>query len=333
MDNVTGTNNLSAIAKYLVSPKKGILAADESTKTMKKRLDSIGVESTLENRSLWREIMATSVGVESAISGVVLFDETIKFPLPNGKMIAEILKAKNVYPGIKVDKGTVKYNDQEETYTLGLDGLAERLEEYKNLGALFTKWRATYKITKNTPSASAITVNSVGLAQFALATQKAGLVPIVEPEVLVLEGDHDIDVSREVTQKVLKDVFYWLKEFQVKFDSMLLKPNMIFPGEDSKSQNSAEEIAKLTIGVLKEIVPVDVPGIVFLSGGLTPDQATEYLKKMNSMYEDLPWQLSFSYGRALQQEALKAWGGKTENIKVAQDAFLARCKKVSDARG
>lgn len=333
MDNATGTNNLPAIAKYLVSPKKGILAADESTKTMKKRLDAIGVESTLENRSLWRQIMATANGVESAISGVILYDETLRNPLPNGRMIAELLRSKNIYPGIKVDKGMVKYNNSEETYTLGLDELEDRMVEYRGMGAMFAKWRATYIVVDDLPSESAIVANSIGLAQYALTVQKAGLVPIVEPEVLVLEGKHDIKRSSEVTKKVLKDVFYWLKQFGVIFDSMLLKPNMVLAGKEYSTQPLADEVAKLTVEALKETVPGEVPGIVFLSGGLTPDQSTEYLAEMNKIYKDLPWQLSYSFGRALQQEALKAWGGKAENIKVAQDAFLTRCKKVSDTRG
>ena len=325
-------NSLSEIAKSLVSPNKGILAADESAGTMKKRLDAIGVTSTPENRSLWREIMATAEGVDSAISGVILYDETLRNPLPNGKMIADLLQAKHIHPGIKVDKGTVKFNSDEETFTLGLDGLAERLVEYKEMGAVFAKWRAVYKVGENIPSQAAVVANSIGLAQYALLVQKAGLVPIVEPEVLVLEGGHDLKKSKEVTQKVLKDVFYWLRQFGVQFDSMLLKPNMAFSGKDCSIQATSEEIARATVEVLRAAVPKEVPGIVFLSGGLTPDQSTEYLKTMNKMSPGLPWQLSYSFGRALQQEALKAWGGKSENVKTAQEAFLARAKKVSKAR-
>ncbi len=325
-------NNLNEIAESLVAPNKGILAADESIGTMTKRLDAIGVVSTPENRSLWREIMATASGIESAISGVILFDETLRQPLPNGKMIADLLRSKNIHPGIKVDKGTVKFNQNAETFTLGLDGLSERLVEYKEMGAVFAKWRAVYKVGKNIPSAVAVMANSIGLAEYALLVQKAGLVPIVEPEVLVLEGSHDINKSKKVTEKVLRDVFYWLKQFGVQFDSMLLKPNMVLCGKDCPTQATAEEIARSTVEVLLATVAKEVPGIVFLSGGLSPDQSTEYLKTMNKMYSDLPWQLSYSFGRALQQEGLKAWGGKTENIKVAQAAFLARAKKVSDAR-
>lgn len=333
MNTTTEEINLSQIAKDLVAPKKGILAADESISTMKKRLDAIGVESTQKNRSLWREIMVTSDGIESAISGIILYDETLRIPLPNGRMIADLMRSKNIHVGIKVDKGTVKFNENEETFTLGLDGLTERLIEYKQMGAVFTKWRAIYKVGKDTPSYVAITANSIGLAQYVLLVQKAGLVPIVEPEVLVLEGGHDIDLSKQATKKVLKDVFYLLKQFGVRFDSILLKPNMVLAGKECVKQPTAGEIASATVEVLQSTVPDEVAGIVFLSGGLSPDEATEYLKTMNSNFKNLPWQLSYSFGRALQQEGLKAWGGKSENVKAAQDIFLARCKKVSDARG
>ena len=323
---------MGQIAEELVSPKRGILAADESTGTMKKRLDAIGVTSTPENRSLWREIMATAPGVESVISGVILFDETLRIPLPNGQMIADLLRSKKIHPGIKVDKGTVKFNNAEETFTLGLDGLSERLDEYKKMGAVFAKWRAVYKAGENVPSEAAIIANSIGLAEYALLVQKAELVPIVEPEVLVLEGNNDLKKNQEVTEKVLKDVFYWLKQFGVQLSSILLKPNMVLPGKQCPNQATAEEIAKATVEILQKTVPNEVPGIVFLSGGLTPDQSTEYLKTMNKMYSGLPWQLSYSFGRALQQEALQAWQGKSKNVQAAQAAFLARAKKVSAAR-
>lgn len=324
--------DLSTIAKSLVAPMKGILAADESTGTMTKRLDAIKVPSTPQNRSLWRQIIVTASGIEKAISGVILFDETIRNPLPNGKMIAEELQEKNIHPGIKVDKGTVKYNSDGETFTLGLDGLPERLLEYRELGAVFAKWRAVYKVGKNLPSEAAIVANSIGLAEYALLVQKAGLVTIVEPEVLVLKGDHDLEKSKEVTEIVLKDVFSWLKKFGVRLDSMLLKPNMVLSGKDCPVQASAEEIALATVEVLRSTVPDPVPGIVFLSGGLTPDQSTEYLKTMNKLNPDTPWQLSYSFGRALQQEALTAWSGNQANVGKAQEIFITRAKKVSYAR-
>ncbi len=325
-------NKLSDIAKQMVAPKKGILAADESLKTMTKRLASIGVESTLENRSMWRQIMIESKGFENYISGIILFDETLRNPLPNGKMIAEVLKEKGVLPGIKTDEGTYKFNNGEETFTLGLDKLQKRYEEYSQMGAVFAKWRAVYKVGNDVPSKAALVANAIGLAQYALMTQRAGLVPIVEPEVLVLEGDHDIDRSAEVTTKVLEVVFKWLDRFGVELTGMLLKPNMVLAGKDAKTQPTSKEVAQKTVEVLKKTVPEEVPGIVFLSGGLTPDQSTDYLKAMNTEYKDLPWQLSYSFGRALQQEGLKAWSGKTENIGAAQMEFLTRAKKVSEAR-
>lgn len=323
---------LIKVAHELVAPKKGILAADESTGTMKKRLDAISVESTLKNRSMWREIMVTSKAVETAISGVILFDETLREPLPNGQKIVDLLKSKNIHPGIKVDLGVVKINEQGETFTQGLDKLEGRLIEYKKMGAVFAKWRAVYKIGEKMPSTVAVMANSIGLAQYAFLCQKVGLVPIVEPEILVLEGNHDINKSKEVTNQILKEVFYWLKQFGIQFAGMLLKPNMVLPGKDSQKKATAEEIARLTVETLKATVPTEVPGIVFLSGGLSPDESTEYLKKMNAMYKDLPWQLSYSFGRALQQEGLRAWMGKSESIKVAQDTFMIRARKVSSAR-
>ncbi len=327
-----GENDLAKVARELVAPKKGILAIDESVKTMGKRLDTIGVVSTQENRSRWREIMAETLGIEEAISGVILFDETLRLPLPNGKMIADLLQSKNIHPGIKVDKGVVKFNEQEETFTQGLDKLEERLLEYKNMGAAFAKWRAVYKVGEKMPSETAIVSNSIGLAEYAFLSQRVGLVPIVEPEVLVLEGNHNINRSKEISEQVLKNVFYWLKQFGIQLTGMLLKPNMILPGKESVKKATAEEIARLTVEMFKLTVPTEVPGIVFLSGGLTPDQSTEYLGTMNKIYPSLPWQLSYSFGRALQQEALQAWAGKTENVKAAQDIFIARAKKVSQAR-
>ena len=325
-------NILAKVARELVTPKKGILAADESAGTMKKRLDTIEVAGTLENRSRWREIMTEALGIEETISGIILFDETLREPLPNGKMIADLLRSKNIHPGIKVDKGVVKFNEQEETFTQGLDKLEERLLEYKNMGATFVKWRAVYKVGKTLPSTAAVTANSIGLAEYTFLSQKVGLVPIVEPEALVLEGNHDIGRSKEVTTLVLKDVFYWLKQFRVQLDGMLLKPNMVLPGKESSNQATAEKIARLTVKTLKATVPTEVPGIVFLSGGLTPDQSTEYLKTMNNIYPGLPWQLSYSFGRALQQEALKVWMGKPENVKTAQETLISRANKVSQAR-
>ena len=326
-------NNLSTIARNLVAPKKGILAADESLKTMTKRLASIGVDSTLENRQLWRQIMVETSGFENYISGIILYDETLRNPLSNRKMIGDILKEKGVLVGIKTDEGTYKFNSHEETFTLGLDKLEKRYQEYLKIGASFAKWRAVYKVGDDLPSKAARVANAIGLAQYALITQKAGLVPIVEPEVLVLEGSHSINVSEEATEKVLEEVFKWLERFEVDFSGILLKPNMVLGGKDCQDKPSVEEVAKKTVEVLKKTVPKEVPGIVFLSGGLTPDESTEYLAMMNKIYKDeVPWQLSYSFGRALQQEGLKAWSGKEENVLKAQEAFLKRCQKVSQAR-
>lgn len=325
-------NHLKTIAQSLVAKGKGILAADESVKTMTKRLAAIGVDSTLENRSAWRQILSETKGVENYISGFILYDETLTNPLPNGKMIADILKEKGIMIGIKTDEGTFKFNKDEETFTLGLDHLVERYERYKKLGAVFAKWRAVYRIGPHLPSKAAIVANAIGLAQYALITQKSGLVPIVEPEVLVLEGSHEITVSEKVTQEVLQEVFYWLKEFEVELSEILLKPNMILAGKESSQQPSIDQVVEKTFNVLKNTVPEEVPGIVFLSGGLSPEEATNYLKELNKKYPQSPWQLSFSYGRALQQEALKVWRGKKENIKAAQQTFLKRAAKVSKAR-
>lgn len=313
-------------ARELVAPGKGILAADESVGTMKKRLDAIGVEATPENRGMWRKIMVGAQGIEEAVSGMILYEEILP-------MIAPLLKSKNIHPGIKVDLGVVKINEAGETFTQGLDNLEKKLSEYKNMGATFAKWRAVYNIGEGIPSEAIMMANSIGLAQYALLCQRSGLVPIVEPEILVLEGNHNIEKSRQVTIEVLKHVFYWLSKFSVQLSGMLLKPNMVLPGKDSTQKATAEEIARLTVETLKATVPAEVPGIVFLSGGLTPDESTEYLKTMNSMYPDLPWQLSYSFGRALQQEALQAWMGKSENVKLAQDVFMTRARKVSQARG
>lgn len=327
-------NNIEQVARELVSAGKGILAADESVGTMGKRLAAINVESTLSNRSLWREIMLTAEGVENYISGVILFDETLREPTPGGYTIAELLQKKGIHPGIKVDTGVVPIPHYPgDTYTQGLDKLGDRLTEYREMGATFTKWRAVYTVSDTHPSEAALVANAVGLAQYASLAQQAGLVPIVEPEVLVLEGVHSIETSKEVTKKVLQTVFAQLKKFKVNFRGMLLKPNMVLSGKESERKVSAPEVARATVETLLEEVPQEVPGIVFLSGGLSPDDSTSYLATMNSLYADkLPWELSYSYGRALQQEALKVWGGKQSAILESQKIFLERAHKVSEAR-
>lgn len=329
-----GMKNLHAVAQQLVVSGKGILAADESVGTMTKRLSSIEVESTLTNRSLWREILATSQGIEQYISGVILFDETLREPTPGGFHIAELLQSKNILTGIKVDTGTVVLpHYPEETFTQGLDNLSKRFEEYSKMGATFAKWRAVYPVKDEAISNAALVANAVGLAEYASLAQQAGIVPIVEPEVLVLAGSHSLEESKQVTETVLATVFHWLAEFKVDFAGMILKPNMVLPSQDRISKSKAEEIAQGTVETLLKTVPHEVPGIVFLSGGLSPDQSTEYLSLMNKMYSGkLPWQLSYSYGRALQQEALQAWKGKQENVSQTQKTFIERAQKVSQAR-
>ena len=329
--------NLRKIAKKLVASGKGILAADESSGTMEKRLLSIGLQSTEEIRRTYRQMLFTTDGIEEFISGVILFDETLrqvffdKAQGRQGKPFVKILEEKGILPGIKVDQGKSERSDcPGEMVTDGLDGLRERLEEYKNLGARFTKWRAVFSISENTPTETCIDMNAEGLAQYAKVSQEVGLVPIVEPEVLT-DGGHDLAESEKVTYKVLKRVFTTLSKHDVDFFGMLLKPNWVHHGKDCPKKSSVKEIAEATLRVMKEAVPDEVPGLVFLSGGVSPDKSTAILSAMNK-YNKLPWQISFSFGRALQSEALKIWEGKSENIKKAQDVFYNRAKLVSIAR-
>jgi len=326
-------NNLHVIAQQLVEGQKGILAADESVATMTKRLDAIHVESTPATRSLWREIMLTTTGIEEYISGIILFDETLRGVTPGGHKITDLTASKHILPGIKVDQGTVPLAGSPlETDTKGLDGLARRFEEYRTLGAVFAKWRAVYTVSDAMPTEAALEANAEGLARYALCAQQAGIVPIVEPEVLVLAGEHTMEVSQKATERALKTVFAWLDKLQVDLSGMLLKPNMVLPAKSLLSGTTETDIAKQTVETLLAHVPKEVPGIVFLSGGLNPDQSTTYLSQMNTLYAGrLPWALSFSYGRALQQEGLAAWHGKSENVAQAQKVFIERARKVSEA--
>ncbi|MCH7641050.1 fructose-bisphosphate aldolase class I [Patescibacteria group bacterium] len=323
---------LVSTAKKLVAPGKGILAADESTPTIKKRLDLIGVESTEKTRKAYRQLLFTAPGIEEAISGVILFDETLRLSsLAQGKPAAKILKEKGIIPGIKVDKGAKDLaNFPGEKITEGLGGLRERLKEYADLGTGFTKWRAVITIGKGIPTKACIDANAHALARYAALSQEAGLVPIVEPEVL-MTGEHTIEKHSEVTEITLNSVFSELEKYKVYLPGILLKPNMITSGLEADSQVGADEVAKETVKVLKQVVPENVPGIVFLSGGLRPDSATSYLNSMNILGEH-PWELSYSFGRALQGEALRAWAGKEENVDKAQKAFRARADKTSKAR-
>jgi fructose-bisphosphate aldolase class I len=324
-------HELQETARAIVAEGKGILAADESDGTIKKRFDSIGVESTEENRRAYRDLLFTTDGVEEYISGVILFDETIRQSTADGTPFPKLLESKGVIPGIKVDKGAKPLALAEgETVTEGLDGLRARLEEYRGLGARFTKWRAVITIGEGIPSEYCIWTNAHALARFAALSEEAGLVPIVEPEVL-MDGDHTIERSFEVTSRTLHAVFTELRDQRIQPEGMLLKPNMVLSGYDCPEQASHEEVAQETIRCFRRHVPAAVPGIVFLSGGQSDEDATANLNAMNAMGKH-PWQLSFSYGRALQAPALKAWGGKEENVEAAQRAYYHRAKMNSAAR-
>jgi fructose-bisphosphate aldolase class I len=320
------SQTLSDIAKALVVDGKGILAADESSPTIKKRFDSIGVESTEDTRRDYRTMLFTSPEAGRYISGVILFDETLRQSAADGTPLVEVLTTGGMIPGIKVDKGAKDLAGfPGEKVTEGLDGLRDRCAEYAGLGAKFTKWRAVYTIGEEGPSAACLTANAHALARYAAIAQEAGLVPIVEPEVL-MDGDHTIDDCQIVSEEVLRTVFAELTVQEVELEGMLLKPNMVLSGADCPEQAGVEEVAKRTVQTLKRAVPAAVPGIVFLSGGQSDEVATLHLNAMNKLGESLPWQLSFSYGRALQAAPLKAWGGSAENLAIAQSAFLERAK-------
>jgi fructose-bisphosphate aldolase, class I len=322
---------LHETARAIVAEGKGILAADESDGTIKKRFDSIGVESTEENRRAYRDLLFTTEGVEEYISGVILFDETIRQKSSDGTPFPQLLASKGIIPGIKVDKGAKPLALAEgETITEGLDGLRDRLAEYRELGARFTKWRAVITIGKGIPSEYCIWTNAHALARYAALSEEAGLVPIVEPEVL-MDGDHTIERSFEVTSRTLHAVFTELRDQRVQPEGMLLKPNMVLSGYDCPEQASDEEVAHETLRCFRRHVPAAVPGIVFLSGGQSDEQATARLSAMNAVGPH-PWQRSFSYGRALQAPALKAWGGKPENVEAGQRAYYHRAKMNSAAR-
>jgi fructose-bisphosphate aldolase, class I len=324
-------SELAATARALVAPGKGILAADESTGTIKRRFDSIGIESTQDHRRDYRELLFTTEGAADFISGVILYDETIRQDGVDGTPLRVLLERQGIIPGIKVDLGAKPLaNAAGETVTEGLDGLRERLAEYKGLGARFAKWRATYSITDALPSTYCIDVNAHALARYAALCQEAGIVPIVEPEVL-MDGDHTIDRSGEVTASVLEAVFAELYEQRCALDGMLLKPNMVLSGYGAAETASVEDVAEATIACFLRTVPAAVPGIVFLSGGQSDEDATAHLDAMNRLGPH-PWQLSFSYGRALQAPALKAWKGDAANVDAAKAAFLHRARLNGAAR-
>jgi fructose-bisphosphate aldolase class I len=322
---------LEKTARALVAPGKGILAADESSGTIKKRFDSIEVESTEATRRAYREILFTTEGVEEFVSGVILFDETIRQSASSGTPFPQLLAGKGIIPGIKVDKGAKDMAAfAGEKITEGLDGLRDRLAEYRGLGARFAKWRAVITIGNGTPTATCVRANAQALARYATLCQEAGLVPIVEPEVL-MDGDHTIERCEEATFATLRSVFHELREHRVYLEGTLLKPNMVLPGKACPTQAAARQIADATVRCFRRVVPAAVPGIVFLSGGQTPEQATDRLNEMNAL-GDHPWELSFSYGRALQAPVLDAWRGRPENAGAARTAFYHRAELNSLAR-
>ena len=324
--------NLEATANALVAGAKGILAADESHSTMEKRLRSIGLPSTEENRRAWRQLLFTTPTIGEYISGVILYDETIRQQADNGISFVDILTRQGVLPGIKVDKGAKALaGSPKETVTEGLDGLRDRLNEYRNLGARFTKWRAVITIGRGIPTPYCIDVNAHALARFAALSQEAELVPIVEPEVL-MDGDHDINRCFEVTEAMLRRVFQALSEQGVIHEGMLLKPNIVLSGKEAPNRAKPDDVAEATIRCLKRSVPAAVPGVVFLSGGQSDVEATLNLDALNRHADAVPWQLSFSYGRALQTSPFKIWGGDPGNVQRAQEAFLHRAKVTSAAR-
>ena len=325
------TQDLEAIAQALVAPGKGILAADESDGTIKKRFDSIGVESTEENRRAYRDLLFTAEGAADAISGVILYDETIRQSSANGTPFPKLLEEQGIIPGIKVDRGAKQLaNAPGEQITEGLDGLRERLAEYYELGARFTKWRAVITIGPGIPSEYCLWTNAHALARYAALSQEAGLVPIVEPEAL-MDGDHSIERSYDVTSRMLNALYTELHDQRVDLEGSLLKTNMVLSGYESSEQASVQEVAEYTLRCLRRRVAAAVPGIVFLSGGQTDEDATARLNAMNALGEH-PWQLSFSYGRALQAPALKAWGGQAGNVPAAQEAYLHRARLNGLAR-
>jgi fructose-bisphosphate aldolase class I len=317
-------DELNAIAKKMVARGKGILAADESTGTIQKRFDKIGVQNTEDNRRDYRELLfRTDTAMQEHISGVILFDETIRQTAKDGTPLVKLIEAAGSIPGIKVDQGAKPLaGAPNETITEGLDGLRERFVEYHKLGARFAKWRGVYVIAQGNPSHDAIHANAHALARYAALAQENGIVPIVEPE-LLMDGDHTIERCEGVTEWILKEVFQELYYAGVKLEGMILKPNMVVPGKKCAKQISVEEVAERTLTVLKRCVPGAVPGIAFLSGGQSDEEATAHLSAMNALSQ-LPWTLTFSYGRALQAEPQCVWEGKEENVAKAQASFAHR---------
>ena len=319
---------LEEVAEAMVLPGKGILAADESTGTISSRLSQINTESSFETRNAYRDLLFSAEGIEEYISGVIMYDETFRqSSIADGKPYPEYLMDKGILPGIKVDTGAHDLSGSEgEKITQGLDGLDDRLKEYRKMGARFAKWRAVINITEDNPSGYCISTNAHALARYAGLCQANDIVPIVEPEIL-MDGSHDIDDSFVVTEEVLHTVFFELYSQGVQYEQMILKPNMVLSGYDANDRASVDEVADATLQCFARTVPAAVPGIAFLSGGQSDEDATSHLNRMNQILdENKPWNLSFSYGRALQQPAIKTWLGKSENVTAAQDALINRAK-------
>ena len=321
---------LKETANKLATSGKGILAVDESTNTCGKRLASIGVDNTEENRQAYRGMLFTSEGLGKYISGAILFEETLFQDHADGESMVAKLEKQGIIPGIKVDKGLKPLVGalEHETYCSGLDGLTERASDYYARGARFAKWRAVLQITKDGPSDLAIKENAWGLARYARSVQESGLVPIIEPEIL-MDGDHDILTTSEIQEKIIKEVYFACQQNGVYLEGTLLKPSMTVPGADNESKSDPKNVALATVTTLLRSVPAAVPGIVFLSGGLSEEEASLYLNEMNLLGADKPWNLSFSYGRALQHSALRAWGGSNEA--EGQKFVLARAQANSEA--
>jgi fructose-bisphosphate aldolase, class I len=323
---------LESTAKELVPEGKGILAADESFGTIEKRFNAVEIDSSEESRRQYREMLFTTEGIGEYLSGVILFDETIRQESSDGTLLPQVLERQGVIPGIKVDRSTVDLPlAPGEKYTQGLDGLHERLEEYVGMGARFTKWRAVITIGDGIPTVKCIESNARALALYAAFSQEAGLVPIVEPEVLI-DGDHSIERSFEVNEWTLKRTYAALYEQGVHLEGTLLKPNFVINGKDAPEQASVEDVARYTIECFLRSVPAAVPGIVLLSGGQSGEDATAHLNAMNSMYDNLPWEISFSWARALQQKPMEIWGGEEANVEEAQKVFHHRARMAAAAR-
>lgn len=324
------TKELNDIARAMVAPGKGILAADESTPTIGKRFAKLGIESTEENRRSYREMFFSAKGIEQYVSGTILYDETIRQKASDGSAFPEFLKKVGIIPGIKVDTGAKPLaGSPEEKVTEGLDGLRDRLEEYYELGARFAKWRAVITPGDGLPTDYCLSVNAHALARYGALCQERGIVPIIEPEVL-MDGENSIEQTYEITQRTLHKVFNELFDQGVAFEGMVLKPNMVVPGAKAPRQAGVQEVAEMTLACLKTVVPASVAGIAFLSGGQGDEEASAHLNAMNQI-GGAPWPLTFSYGRALQQAAMKTWAGSSDNIPAGQAVALSRAKANSAA--